>query len=584
MTGPGRRFHSRFSSHVTPRSPGGFRAGVLGVFLAGVLALRASDGQPMAEAYDVVVYGGSSAGVIAAAKASHLGKSTILISAHSHIGGMTASGLGATDVGNAETIGGLARRFYERVHEDFVRTTVAAGSTSGVAERAASDAAGVKYEFEPHVAETIFREMLRQSGAAWVQNEPLDRVSGVMRAGSRIVALRTKSGRIFHGRVFIDASYEGDLLAAAGVSYRVGRESRDQYGESVAGVWRDPELTGEVDPYRVPGDPGSGVLPGVSLALVGPDGSGDSRVQQYNFRMCVTMGRENGVPFQRPVDYDPANYELMRRRLLKDPTMPFAWVLKVQPLPNGKYDVNATGSFSTDMAGDDSSRWAEASDEERQEILRKYRNYTEGLLWFLAHEPSVPAHIRDSAAQLGLAADEFTDNGNWPWHLYVREARRMVGAYLMTQHDCDGRTVAPDPVALGSYSIDCHKVTLFVDEHGRLNTEGYFSHGVSPYRISYRALVPAPWECTNLLVPICVSATHAAFNSLRMEPVYMMLGQAAGTAASLAIDHRTTVQAVNYAALAHQLRADGAILKWPRTVAEEERRRGWPGRRITHPE
>jgi hypothetical protein len=513
--------------------------------------------------YDVVIYGGSSAGVIAAVQAAHMGKSTVLISAHRHVGGVTASGLGTTDTGNVGTIGGLTRQFYANIY----RYYHVAAETTG-ASRTMTDAA--KYDFEPHAAEAVFTDMLRQSGADWILGEQLDRVGGVTRRGRQIVSIRMKSGREFTGRMFIDATYEGDLMAAAGVRYRVGRESSAEYHESIAGVYRDQELVAEVDPYRVPGDPSSGLLPGVSPVDPGPNGTGDNRVQQYNLRLCVTNVLSNRIPFTPPLTYDRANYELLARRLLSRPTMPITEVIKIQPLPNGKADINANGSFSTDMAGDDSTHWPEASDEERATILQRYRDYTQGMFWFLIHDPAVPASIRLAASQWGLAADEFLDTDHWPWQLYVREARRMIGSYLLTQWDCDGVVRAPDPVALGSYPIDSHKVTLFIDANGQLNTEGFMFYGVDPWAISYRSLIPRAEECVNLLVPICISATHAAYNSMRMEPVYMMLGQSAGTAASLAIDQGTTVQNLPYSVLAAQLLADGQILSWNHTALDAE--------------
>jgi hypothetical protein len=406
-------------------------------------------------------------------------------------------------------------------------------------------------------------------------NEQLDRTTGVVRfadtptpssralPGSHIDTIRMKSGQTFAAKMFIDASYEGDLLAAAQVPYRVGRESNGEYNESLAGVYIDEGLTNEVDPYRTPGDPKSGVFPGISVTDPGPNGTGDQRIEQYNLRLCVTNIVGNRIPFTRPINYSRANYELLRRRLLLHPTMPITEVIKIQPLPAGKADINANGSFSTDMAGDDSTRWPEATDDERATIMQHYRDYTQGLFWFLVNDPGVPLPIRRQAAQWGLAADEFSDTEHWPWQLYVREARRMIGAYVITQHDCEGEVVAPDPVALGSYSMDSHKVTLYLDSAGRLTTEGFVDHSANPYPISYRAIIPRTADGENLLVPICLSATHVAFNSIRMEPVYMMLGQSAATAACLAIDQQTSVQRLSYRILSRQLRADGQLLTWP---------------------
>jgi hypothetical protein len=517
--------------------------------------------------YDVVVYGGSSAGVTAAVQAARMGKSTLLVTQTAHVGGMTASGLGTTDIGNAATIGGLALAFYANVHRYYDASASASEASRALTTPASPFLVGpdnfnVQFAFEPHAAEAVMRDMLDRAGAELLPNEPLDRAEGVLMHGRRIARLRLRSGRIIAARVFVDATYEGDLLAAAHIPYRVGREDRAVYDESLAGVQPDPELTGEVDPYRIPGLPSSGLLPGVSPVPPGDIGAGDNRVQQYNLRLCVTNNPANRVPFEKPATYDPADYELLRRRLIANPGMGLGDVLKIGHVGGDKADVNGNGSFSTDLAGPEPTEWTEASDDRRAEIMQRYRDYTAGLFWFLTHDPSVPAAIRNAAEPWGLAADEFTDNDHWPWQLYVRESRRMIGEYVITQHDCDGERLVRDSVALASYPIDSHKVTLFVDRQGQLETEGYFFHGVEPWPISYRALVPPLDSCENLLVPICVSASHVAFNSIRMEPVYLMLGQAAGTAAALAVTYNVPVQRVPYRQLATQLLADGQILYW----------------------
>ena len=555
----------------TPWASDGNGAAAIAVIAFLVVALTRATALPFSEterpaAYDVIVYGGSSAGVTAAVQASRMGKTVLLISPTQHLGGMTASGLGAVDVGVSETIGGLAREFFSYAHRYYATAApaVAADADSPDAEVvAAAVGAHLQFQLEPRVAEAVFGEMLRGTGVRYALGEQLDRKTGVFHVGNRITELRMKSGRMFAGRMFIDATYEGDLLAAAGVRYRIGRESRAEFGESLAGVRRNPDLTAEADPYEVPSQPLSGLLPGVLAGPPGADGTGDRRVQQYNLRLCLTDAPANRVAIERPESYDARNYQLLARRLAQYPNAQLTDIFKIQPLPGNKADLNATGSFSSDMPGDESSRWAEADDDERAAIKSVYRNYTQGLLWFVANDPAVSPTIRAQAAPWGLAKNEFADTEHWPWQLYVREARRMSGSYVITQRDCEGMTTVLDPVALGSYALDSHKVTLFTDDTGQLNTEGFFFQPVEPYPISYRALVPQPDECANLLVPVCVSATHVAFNSLRMEPVFMMLGQAAGTAACLAIDQHTSVQGVTYRSLAQQLQTDDQILSWP---------------------
>jgi len=517
-----------------------------------------------ATTYDVIVYGGTSSGVIAAVQAAQMGKKTLLIEPGDHLGGMTASGLGLTDIGDPTTVGGLARTFYTAIDAYYhpLRHSSRSGelvySTSlGTEELAAP----MQWTFEPHVAENLFLAMLSRSGAVCVRQEKLDRVQGVRMINRRILSLRMESGHVYAGRMFIDATYEGDLMAASGVHYRVGRESVEEFDELLAGIFPDTSLTGEVDPYVVPGAPSSGLLPGLVAGSPGPSGAGDTRVQQYNLRLCLTNSPTLRVAVDRPSNYDPTLYELLARYLQNNPDLILGNdIIKFGALPNGKVDGNGTGSFSTDMISDYSEEWVGASYARRAEIFQIYQDYTQGLLWFLANDARVPAAIRAQASTWGLAGDEFNDNGHWPWQLYVRESRRMIGNYIITEHDAEGETTAPDPIALASYGMDSHKVTLFVDATGLLQTEGYFFGAVSPYPISYRAITPHAAECTNLLVSVCLSATHVAFNSIRMEPVYMMLGQAAGTAAGLALEEGVGVQKVDYPSLAARLLADGQLL------------------------
>jgi hypothetical protein len=518
--------------------------------------------------YDVIVYGGTSSGVMAAVQAAQMGKSVLLIEPGGHLGGMTASGLSYSDIGDPATVGGLTATFYGAIGGYYQSPAGTLESAAAAAPGAFDATAGVlsplQWVFEPHVAADLFLAMLRRSGAHWVLRERLNRTSGVALDNHRIMSLTMEDGRRYAGRVFIDATYEGDLMAAAGVSWRIGRESIAEFGENLAGIFPDSGLTGEVDPYVSPGLSRSGLLPGVQAANPGEDGAADRRVQQYNLRLCLSNVPGERVAITQPANYNPPRYELLARYLQKHPDFVLgADILKFGSLPGGKVDANNTDSFSTDMAGDLSDQWTEASYARRAELFQMYRDYTQGMLWFLAHDNRVPAAIRAQAATWGLAADEFTDNGHWPWQLYVRESRRLSGRYTITEHDAEGEAIADDPVAMGSYGFDSHKVTLFVDRAGQLNTEGYFFQGVLPYPISYRALTPRREQCRNLLVSVCVSATHVAFNSLRMEPVYMMLGQAAGTAAGLAIDEGRDVQGIDYSALAARLTADGQILTPP---------------------
>lgn len=486
---------------------------------------------------DVVIYGATSGGVAAAVQLARLGRSVLLVEFGRHVGGLSAGGLGATDIGNKAAIGGLAREFY-----------IAVGRCYGASE---------KWTFEPHVAEAVFHAWLDTANIAVHFEQRLARVT---RDGLRISELNTEAGAVFEGKIFIDATYEGDLLAAAGVSYHVGREGNAAYNEIYNGVfWGHPNHNFRlaVDPYRRPGDPASGLLPGVFPGDGGRQGEGDHRVQAYNFRMCLTKAATRR-PFPKPPVYDPLRYEILRRYIEAG-----MWdVLGLTKLmPNGKTDTNNFGAFSSDNIGRN-DRWPEGSYAEREEIFQDHVNYHQGLFWFLAHDERLPARVREEMGSWGLPADEFSETGGWPHQLYVREARRMVGAHIMTEHECVWGRVVSDPVGLAAYQMDSHNCNRVV-KGGRVFNEGNVEIPVgNPYGISYRALIPRAEECTNLIVPVCVSSSHIAFGSIRMEPVFMVLGQSAAFAADLALENDGVVQNVPYAALRVRLLEAGQVLLW----------------------
>lgn len=497
--------------------------------------------------HDVVVYGGTAGGVIAAVKAARLGTSVVLIEPGRHLGGMTSGGLGATDIGNKAAIGGMARDFYRRV-----------GRAYDLAEA---------WKFEPHVAEQVFNDLIRDAKVRVVLGERLDRREGVEKRGARLSAITMESGRTFHGRVFIDATYEGDLMAGAGVSYHVGREGNATYAETLNGVQvghaLEHQFVKAVDPYVIPGDPTSGLLPGVDGDGPGTEGSGDHRVQAYNFRLCTTDVPENRRPWSKPDDYDPLRYELLLRNFeAGDLRVPWHPV----PMPNRKTDTNNNFAISTDNIGMNYA-YPDGDYATRERIVREHTSYQMGLLWTLANNPRVPEVVRREFQTWGLARDEFTDSENWPQQLYVREARRMISDYVMTQHDCQGRMVAEDPVGLAAYGMDSHNVQRYVDNQGHSRNEGDVQvWGFPPYPIAYRSIVPQRSECTNLLVPVCLSASHIAYGSIRMEPVFMVLSESAATAAVQALEAGLDVQAVDYGRLAARLQAGGQILHWPARV------------------
>lgn len=486
---------------------------------------------------DVCVYGGTSAGVAAAVRAARHGRSVALVVFGRHLGGLTSSGLGATDSGRIDAIGGLSREFYRRV-----------GAHYGKPEA---------FGFEPHVAEAVF--------GAWVAEEGIQvflehRLSTVDMSNRRITALRTENGKVFRAGVYIDASYEGDLMARAGVTFTVGREGNAAYGETLNGVQvrTGHQFQRAIDPYRVAGDPASGLLPGVQGEPAGTTGAADKRIQAYNFRVCLTKAADRR-PFPRPPGYDPARYELLRRYLAAG-----VWdAMRLNTaMPNGKTDLNNNGAVSTDNIGRN-YRWPEAGYQEREQIFQDHVTYQQGLLHYLANDPAVPAAIRAEVSAWGLPADEFAETGGWPHELYIREGRRMVGDYVVTEHDCRWARTAPDPVGLASYTMDSHNCARVVIG-GLARNEGDVQVApAGPYGISYRAIVPRRGECANLVVPVALSASHIAFGSARMEPVFMLLGHAAASAAHLALADGRAVQDVDYPALRRGLLADGMVLTWP---------------------
>ncbi|MBN1911443.1 MAG: FAD-dependent oxidoreductase [Pirellulales bacterium] len=525
--------------------------------------------------HDVVIYGGTSAAITAAIQAARMGQSVVVVSPDKHLGGLTTSGLGWTDVGAVESIGGLSREFYHRVWRYYRQPEVwkwqraeAYRAQYGHARGSASvvdDKTETMWAFEPHVAEAVFEDWLKEFKVDVVRNAWLDREKGVVKQGDRIVSIRTLDGRAFAGRMFLDATYEGDLMAAAGVSYHVGREANRIYGEKWNGVQVGTlhhlhhfgVLNKPISPYKSPGDPTSGLLPYVSAKPPGTRGEGDRRVQAYCFRMCLTDDPANRVPFPKPEGYNPDNYELLRRILDAGWNDAFR---KFDKLPNRKTDTNNNGPFSTDFIGMNYD-YPEASYQRRREIIEEHKRYQQGLMYFLANDPRVPEAVRKEASRWGLAKDEFSDNGHWPHQLYIREARRMVGRYVMTEHDCFNKRATPNPVGLASYTVDSHNVQRYVTPEGHVQNEGDIGVRVpEPYEIAYGSIIPKPGECSNLLVPVCVSSSHTAFGSVRMEPVFMILGQSAATVAALCNEQGVDVQSLDYDTLRYRLLKDGQRL------------------------
>lgn len=516
---------------------------------------------------DVVIYGGNAAGVMSAIQVARMGGSVVLLEPGPALGGLTAGGLGATDVGDPDAVGGLAREFYRRIHEHYKAPSAWTHETRAAYvprhPLAVADARGLHWFFEPHVATRILHAMLAEAKVPYHLGAKLDRTRGVRRDGARITALTLTDGRTFRGRAFLDTTYEGDLLAAAGVSHAVGREPNSRYGETLNGILTlPPERSAGIDPYVRPGDPASGLLPRVAPRAPGPEGAGHPDVQAYNFRVCLTDRPDNRVPIERPASYNPLEYELVLRSIQGDRVRPGPQLFTLTPMPNRKTDTNNRNLFSTDYVGR-STPWIEASYEQREALWREHRDYTLGLLWFLAHDPRVPEPIRRETLRWGLARDEFAATGHFPFQLYVREARRLLGEYVVTENDCRRKTTVSDPVTFASYAMDSHVVGYYTDAQGRLRIEGHFLENIRAFPLSYRALLPKRTESTNLLVPVCLSASHVAYGSIRMEPVFMMLGQAAATAAVLSLQRGIAPHDLPYADLRARLVADGQVVALP---------------------
>ena len=543
---------------------------------------RVEPGKPKLIDCDVAVYGGTPAGVTAAIQAARMGKKPVLLSFDQHVGGMTSGGLTATDIGNRASIGGLAQEFYARI--------------------------GRISNFRPSEAESLFLKMLDEAGVPVLLQRCLQSVE--IRDG-RLVSATMETGETIKAAMFVDATYEGDLLAAANVSYRVGREPAGAYGEALAGQWQNVSWSNvyqfcrlPLSPYVEPGDPETGLLPEISSELPGKLGEGDFKVQAYNFRMYLT-DKEGKIPFPKPRGYEPGRYALLARFLNVDPRIRWTLNYTTAPMTDGPVqmrigDSNNAGSFSSDYVGGN-YRWPDGTYEPssfaalppprrgvpmplselyelREWIFQDHVNYQQGLMYFLATDPRVPETLRDRVNRFGLDPREFQETGWWPHQLYVREGRRMVSEYVMTQANCEWKRTVDDSVGLASYAMDshfCQRVVAEEDGKKTVRNEGGFGHGCrGPYPVSYRSIVPKREECANLLVPVCLSSSHVAYGSIRMEPVFMILGQSAGTAAALAIDEGVAVQEVSYDKLGRRLLEDGEVLKYDSPIHSDGHPRG----------
>ena len=517
---------------------------------------------------DIIIYGGTSAAIIAAVEVVKSGKTVLIVSPEQHLGGLTSGGLGFTDTGNKAVIGGLSREFYHRVwlhYKDAAAWNWQNQSDFGNKGQGTVAMDGefrTMWLFEPHVAERVFEDFVKENNIKVLRGEWLDRNKGVVKKKGEIISFSTLSGKVFKGKMFIDATYEGDLMAVAGINFHVGREGNAKYNETFNGVQtgvfqHDHHFKSNISPYKIKDDPSSGLLPYISAEPPGEFGAADKKIQAYCFRMCMTNHPENSVAFPKPDNYDASKYELLLREFK---TGRNDWFSKFDVLPNKKTDTNNHGAFSSDFIGMNYD-YPEADYQRRAEIIKQHYDYQAGLLWFVANDPRVPDAIRTKMASYGLAKDEFKDNNHWPHQIYVRESRRMIGDYITTEHDVMQRIETPESIGMGSYHIDSHNTQRYVTSEGYVQNEGDI--GVKPpgpYRISYGSIVPKKEECTNLFVPVCVSSSHIAYGSIRMEPVFMILGQSAAVAACLAIDEKCAIQDVSYNQLKKLLENKNQIL------------------------
>jgi len=570
-----------------------------GIYLLWILSLVSC--QQSSKKYDLVIYGGTAAGVAAAIQAKRMNKTVIIIEPGTlqQLGGLTSGGLGRTDFGNKKVIGGISLEFYKEIKnyydndsnwvyqnrkDYFDNQNYHPGSTNIEEES--------MWFFEPSAAHYVFKKWIREYNIPVIYGERIvrkgeaitrsesngmrialpGRISeGVVRKKGRITKIIMESGLTIKGRYFIDSTYEGDLMAGAGVAFTIGREGFDIYNESLNGIrtrlsipdqgvptYRHHQFEPAVDPYKTKGNPESGLLP-----MIQPDGPGeesrsDHRIQAYCYRMCLTDAPENHIPFTKPDNYNEMDYELLFRNYEAGFNR-LPWINS--PMPNRKTDTNNQSGFSTDFIGGN-YEYPEASYSEREKIKIVHRDYQKGLMWTLANHPRIPEQIRTEISRWGLTKDEFIEGNGWQYQLYVREARRMISDVIMIQDHCEGKVIDNESVGMGAYGMDSHHTQRYVDQLGFVKNEGDVQIGVkSPYPISFRSIMPRKSECSNLLVPICLSASHIAYGSIRMEPVFMVLGQSASTAACLAIEEHSDIQDLPYEKLKSRLHDDGQILQ-----------------------
>ncbi|MBL8230545.1 MAG: FAD-dependent oxidoreductase [Bryobacterales bacterium] len=519
--------------------------------LAVALAATAwSTSQAAAPAADVIVYGGTAAGVAAAVQTARMGRSVILVAPEKHIGGITVEGLGSADINNHWfrndlAVGGLAAEFYARLGRKYGKN-------------------GPVYRYESHVAESVFADMLREAKVTVVGESRLrEPLASSVRwgEGRALRAIIVESGQEYAGRMFLDCTLEGDLLKAAGVDTTFGRESNHLYGETKNGIRAETthaQFKVRVDPYRTPGDAKSGLIPTIQDEPLGTPGEGDHNIQAFCFRLCLTRNPANRIPFRKPANFDRSLYEIYFRYVRAGGKL---WT-PIATLPNGKTDLGSWHDLSANLYGMN-REWPDGSYATRERIYDEHRTFTQGLLWLLANDPEMPEDLRAEWQKWGLCGDEFTDNEGWPRRLYVRDGRRMVSGYVITEHHTQRTNPLPvaDPVAVAYWPTDTHSVRRIVRDGAAYNEGFVFDDGNwGPFGIAYRALLPKRSQAANLLTPTCPSSSHVAYGAIRLEQTFLSLGQAAATASVLALERNTALHDLEYNVLRKRLVDDGQIV------------------------
>ena len=530
------------------------------IFLLTLLISTRGMSQKRQSEFDICIYGESAAGVMAAVQSARMGKNVVLISKHRHVGGLVTAGLTATDMNRNDMVGGLTREFYQKIYQYYSDSSAWKNQNREAffvkslkrTYTGKNDERKMQWVYESGVAEKIMLDMMKQAGVTLWMNEQLAVENPVKKSAQQITGIRLQSGKNITAKVFIDASYEGDLMAKAGVSYMVGREDNQTYNETLNGYrvnYEQGTSLSTVSPYIKEGVPASGLLPYIDKAATLTQGAKDHRVQAYCYRLTLTDDPANRIKIEKPAGYDPLWYEVLVRYINQNSELTLQKIITLTPMPNRKTDTNHLDFFGA------SFDYAEASYAQRKLIEKRHKDYALGMLWLLEHDPRIPEHIRKEMSEWGLPKDEFGDTDHFPNQIYVREARRMIGAFVMSEKNVvkEEREAAKNPVGLGSYALDCHYVSKVIDSSGKLRYEGTIFKPTTPYPISYFSITPKKAECTNLLVPVCLSASHVAYSTIRMEPVYMILGQSAAVAAAMAIDSKVAVQELSYTALADRL-------------------------------